>query len=93
MNVSNLKKTNNTGKLRAFFDLETPKMIIRGMKLMEGQDGNLWAATPSRQYEKDGEKKYAPIVEITDPDLRSKITSLARTAYHGDIPENDSPPF
>ena len=93
MQVLNLKKTSNTGKLRAFFDLETPKMTIRGMKLMEGQDGNLWAATPSRQYEKDGEKKYAPIVEITDQELRSKITSLARTAYLGDTSVEDQPPF
>lgn len=93
MNIVNLTKTNNTGKLRAYFDLETPKLIVRGMKLLEGNDGNLWAATPSRQYEKDGQRKYAPIVEITDQELRDKISSLARQAYHGTELDNDDTPF
>lgn len=95
MEIINLRKMTGSGKLRAFFDLETPKMIIRGMKLLEGNDGNLWVGPPSREYtNKDGEKKWSYVVEITDADLRNKISSLAREAYHGpDADEQEDVPF
>lgn len=92
MKINNMRKLTKPGKLRAFFDVEWPdKMTICGMKLMQGDDGGLWAATPSREYEKDGQKKWAPIVLIHDPALRNKISELARIEYGGpeDTPDTD----
>ena len=82
MEILNLKKVEK-GKLRAFFDLETPKLTIYGCKLLEGQDGNLWAAMPTREFQHNGEKKWAPIIKITDEGLLDKISQLARETYHG----------
>ena len=90
MIIKNMHKLTKPGKLRAFFDVEWPdKMEICGMKLMQGDDGSLWAATPSREYEKDGQKKWAPIVRIIDPAIRSRISELARQEYQG--PEDQEP--
>lgn len=87
MKIINIKKTDNTGKLKAFFDLETSKLTIYGCKLLEGREGVLWAAMPSRQYEHEGQKKWQPIVTITDEELLNRISVLARSAY--EITESD----
>ena len=94
--ITNLRKVNQ-GKLRAFFSVTWPdKMTVNDMKLMEGNDGQLWAATPSREYvNKDGEKKWAPVVKIIDTALAQRISEAARQAYFGEVkPEsNEDIPF
>jgi DNA-binding cell septation regulator SpoVG len=82
MQVKFLRKT-DSGNLKAFFELHTPKMIIRDCKLMEGRDGNLFATMPSRKYtdKKDNQEKWVDIVRITDEALKTKITELARQEY------------
>jgi len=88
MEITGMRRV-NYGKLRAFFNLKLLQydIIVRDCKLIEGNDGQLFAATPSRQYEKDGETKYAPVVEATSQERRQAITELARQAYHKDEPD------
>lgn len=93
MKINDFRKVDK-GKLRAFFSIEWPdKLIIYDMKLMENDKGELWAATPARQYEKDGVKKWAPIVRILDHGIIEKITMLARKAYDGGGTDEKQIPF
>lgn len=91
MEISNMRKV-NYGKLRAFFRVTWPgKMEVNDFKLIEGNNGELFCRPPDRQYEKDGEKKWAPIVSILDENLRQKITDAARAEYYGDQHQEDIP--
>ena len=93
MIIRDMRKVNH-GKLRAFFVVEWPdKLAVRDFKLIEGNDGQLFSAAPSREYEKDGQKKYAPVVEVLDAGLREKITAAARSEYFGSQDQDEEPPF
>ena len=83
MEIINLFKVNNGGKLKATFTVETPKLSIRDFKLVEGENGELWAAPPSRTYQdrKTGQTKWVNIVSITDVDLLNQISLKARAIY------------
>jgi DNA-binding cell septation regulator SpoVG len=84
MKIANLYPNKTNGKVKAFFSLEWPdKMVIRDCKLIEGNNGELFAAMPSRQYtdKKDGKEKWTSIVQILDDALLNKITALARSTY------------
>ena len=83
MVIKHMTKLTNPGKLRAFFTVEIPnKLIIRDCKLIQNDDGSMFAGFPSRKYtDKDGTEKWTNIIEILDADLRSKIGKLAREEY------------
>jgi len=83
MVIKHMTKLTNPGKLRAFFTVEIPnKLIIRDCKLIQNDDGSMFAGFPSRKYtDKDGKEKWTNIIEILDADLRSKIGKLAREEY------------
>lgn len=59
------------------FDLENGlELGITDISVIEGKDG-LFASMPQRQYEKDGEKKYANKVFFTS----GEDTTAAKEAY------------
>jgi DNA-binding cell septation regulator SpoVG len=61
MKITNLTIA-KSGKLRAFFSVEWPdKMVIRDCKLIESDNGELFAAMPSRQYEDKNGQRSGPI--------------------------------
>ena len=94
MVIKNMYKIKKEGRIRAFFDVEWPgKLAIHGMKLVQADDGELWSAPPSREYEHEGQKKWAPIVTIFDATLRNKITELARAEYIGPADSEPDIPF
>jgi DNA-binding cell septation regulator SpoVG len=91
MRISSLRKKEGSGKIAAFFSVEiTPEITVNDMKLIRSEDGNLWCATPSREYEVQGQKKWSPVV-IMSEGLRLQITDLARTAYHGEATDETIP--
>lgn len=95
MKVLNMFKVNNGGKIKAFFTVDLGPLVIRDIKLIEGDTG-LWAAMPSKDYvdKKTGDKKWAGIIQVNDLQLMEKITDLGRKAYHGDSnAETDDIPF
>lgn len=65
MNIKNYKEINK-GAVIAKFDLEFEEwgLTIRECLLLHGSKG-YWVSYPSRQYEKDGEKKYFDFVVFT----------------------------
>lgn len=82
MVISDLVRVNK-GKLRAFFTVEWPnKLRIRDCKLLEGEDGNLYALMPSKQYaDRGGHQRWSPVVEILDIKTLNKISEAARKVY------------
>lgn len=82
MEITNLFKVNNAGKLKATFTVEFSNLSIRDFKLVEGEGGELWPAAPSRQYKaKTGEMKWMNVVQINDPALLESIGLKARELY------------
>lgn len=94
MEIKFMRKVDNFGTLKAFFEVHTPKFIIRDCKLVMSKEGVLFASMPSKEYtdRKTNQKKWQGIISITDEDLRNKITDLAREAY-GPVsePESEAP--
>ncbi len=97
--IVGMNKVNKEGSsLKAFFDLnlrEAPTvepLTIYGLKLMEGRDGNLWSAWPSREYnDKQSNKKWQSIVRHEDKALMERITEVARAVYSGAVPPKSKP--
>lgn len=77
MTITNYKPIDR-GSLVGAFDLTLSSGIcINGMKLFSRRDGGHFVSFPEREYEKDGEKKYAKIVWIEDRETRDKFSNAA----------------
>lgn len=59
--------------LKGFIEVETPEgMIIKGCTWHQKTDGEKtseWIGLPSREYEKDGERAWANIIEFSTKNL------------------------
>jgi DNA-binding cell septation regulator SpoVG len=75
INILNWKSYKNGGKVQGFFTVNFPdlELKINDCRLMKKDDGTLWVAYPSRTYEDNGERKYAPVVELYDKDIQKEI--------------------
>jgi DNA-binding cell septation regulator SpoVG len=95
MKIAGMFKSSKNGKIKAFFNIETDKIELKGFKLIENDKGELWAAPPSKEYlDKDGNKKYETIIRIKDKVLFDKISDLARQEYNKENePVTDDIPF
>jgi len=73
MKVANIKEIKR-GNLICKFDLEFDQwgLTIRECMLMNGKNG-LWVSFPSRQYEKDGMKKWYDLI-VFEKEKRNRIT-------------------
>lgn len=70
------------GNLKGFCTIEiNNKIVIRDCKIMNSANG-MFVAMPSRQYEdRDGNKKWTNIVQITDKKLLEQIQEAALKEY------------
>lgn len=69
-----------SGSLRGFFSLLLPSnMIIHDCQLFEKGDRR-WINLPTRQYESQGERKFAPIIEFSDRDAEDRFRHQALSA-------------
>lgn len=93
-------KTGDWGTLKGIADVtfDEPgigEVIVKGFKIMVGQDGGLWVAMPSKEVQKEGEKKYINIVFVPDQDgytnFRNKIVDAYRLAC-GETPKEREKP-
>lgn len=90
MKIVGMFKRQGEGKIKAFFNVEIGPLVIRDAKLIQSETG-LWAAMPSKEYTaRDGQKKWAGIVQINDEALMAKISELASKAYNGEAAQDDS---
>jgi DNA-binding cell septation regulator SpoVG len=89
MKIVGMFKRQGEGKIRAFFNFEIGPIVIRDAKLIQGETG-LWAAMPSKEYTaRDGQKKWAGVVQINDAELMDKISKMAEMVYNGETPQDD----
>ncbi len=59
--------------LRAFFGVALPSgMMIHGLQLHE-KAGSRWIGMPAREYEKDGQKAWAKIIEFQSRDAADRF--------------------
>ena len=81
-------KTIENSSLKAVFDIKIPKwgnFIIRELKLFE-KDGNFWVSFPSKEYEKDGKKKYYELNCFEDIETKSKFEKQIIEAINSHVP-------
>lgn len=71
-------RTQTSGALLGFADFFVPKMglEIKGCTLFQ-KNGRRWLNLPSKEYEKDGEKKYAPIVKFREKEHQEAFATAA----------------
>lgn len=88
MKITKLRPCNK-GALRAFFNLEIEKMgiEIRDMALYQ-KDGRFWVNLPSREFEVDGEKKWAPLIRFTKDSVYKTFREKACEAALAYVNEN-----
>ena len=85
----------NKGSLKAVFTLITEEGLkIRGMKVIDGQNG-IFVASPSEKREVDGETKYFDTVYIPsgregDPNIQDKLQDLI-SSQSDPVGDNDLP--
>jgi DNA-binding cell septation regulator SpoVG len=60
-------KPYNKGALKGFFDLRYHGLVIKGCRLMGGNNG-LWFAFPQKEQLKDGEVKYFDQMYLSAPE-------------------------
>ena len=69
-------KSIDKGKLLGAFDLTTPNgFTFFGMKVFSGANGH-FVSFPERQYQSNGETKYAKVVTIADRATSDKFSGL-----------------
>lgn len=90
MEIKNLRKISKEGsKIKAFFSIETKNFTINDMKLVEGSKG-IFVAFPSREYtDRQGQKKFQPIIWVKDVDFIKAVNDEALKIYNGGTQKSD----
>ena len=79
--VLNIKKVDNFDSLRAFVDIAINEgdITIKGLRIIQDEKG-LWVGYPQSKYQKNGQTKYAPIIEVSD-DIKRHFQQAILEAY------------
>jgi len=85
-------KAYESGALQGFFVLVAGIFEINNCKFFT-KDGKSWVSLPQREYDQDGEKKYAPVVKIPDEgrykDFQKWAVSEVTKILPGDKPQKE----
>jgi DNA-binding cell septation regulator SpoVG len=66
--------------LRGYLTLKLPSgLVINDISLHE-KNGSRWTSMPAKQYELNGEKTWAPLIEFSDRESRESFQQLALEA-------------
>ena len=68
---------NDTGAVKAFFDIEYEGIIIKGFRLINGSRG-LFIKGPEERGKDD---KYYPILSFIDSSIKDQIEEQAKNKY------------
>jgi len=79
LEVVAIKPLAKAGNLKAFVSVRFGEVIVHDLKIVQQPGQQPWVSLPQREYEKDGQKKYAAIVELTEP-LRRDVSRLVLVA-------------
>jgi DNA-binding cell septation regulator SpoVG len=92
--VESIKPIGGAGNLRAFAVVSiADKLRIHDVRVIQQNDKDAWVSMPSRAYEKDGQRKWAAIVEILDDGLKQEISTavLAEFSRTETAPKQSAP--
>ena len=84
--VESIKPISNAGNLRAFATINiSDKIRIHDVRIIQEAKKRAWVGMPSRAYEKDGQRKWAPIVELLDKTLIQKISDAVLDEFSREV--------
>ena len=63
----NIKPFHNSGNLKAFASVRLGGVTIHDCRIGQQPRQRCWVSLPQREYTQDGQKKYAPVVELSEP--------------------------
>lgn len=78
--VVTLSKT-QSGNLKAFVDIKVGPLVIKKCRLVKQDEKSPFCSAPQEVWEKDGQKKYTPLVIFPD-DWKEAINEAAWAAYN-----------
>jgi hypothetical protein len=82
MKIINMTKLKDPkGQTRAFFSIETKTVVYNGMRLMAGEDGQLYAHYPAYEYVSGGRKRRAQWYVFKELAYLEAISEAAREKY------------
>jgi DNA-binding cell septation regulator SpoVG len=80
--VESIKPITGAGNLRAFAVISVAgKLRISDVRVIQQPDQKPWVSMPSRAYEKDGQRKWSPIVELIDDQLKETISQVVLAEF------------
>jgi DNA-binding cell septation regulator SpoVG len=80
--VESIKAISGAGNLRAFaVVIVAGKLKISDVRVIQQPDQEAWVSMPSRAYEKDGQRKWAPTVEILDDGLKQEVSAAVLAEF------------
>jgi DNA-binding cell septation regulator SpoVG len=68
------------GNLKAFASVRLGGVVVHDLRVVQQPGQRPWVSLPQREYEKDGQKKFTPIVELTEP-LKREVSRLVLAAW------------
>lgn len=69
------------GNLRAFANVVIGGIKINSCRVVQQPGQQAWVSMPQREYvDKEGIKKYAPVVELPD-ELKQSVSALVLSAF------------
>jgi DNA-binding cell septation regulator SpoVG len=80
--VEQIKSISGAGNLRGFATINIAgKVRVSDCRIIQQPGKEAWVSMPSRAYDKDGQRKWAPIVEIVDEKLKDEIGQAVLAEY------------
>ena len=78
--VARLFRLDNGSALKAFADISIAgQVLVKGVRVVEGKDGNLFVAMPQQQG-KDG--KWHETVTLLDDELKESLQGVVLEAFN-----------
>ena len=68
------------GALQAFVDVEIGQVHIKGFRVVKQPGQAAWISLPQAEYVKNGEKRYANLIELPN-DLKRKVQDAVLAAW------------
>lgn len=80
--VSRVQHLTTGSSLKAFCSVELGPLTINDVKVIQQPGKEPWVAMPSREYQDgEGNRKFAPVVEIADGSLKDDLTQAVLAAW------------
>ena len=80
--VESIKPIAGPGNLRAFAVVNiSDKIRICDVRVIQQPGQKAWVSMPTRAYEKDGQQKWAPTVELLDDKLKAEVRNAVLAEF------------